>query len=118
MPGTVADHADGSELQSNFAGIDGIPSPLRAVVEAQSIVDVGDEMYALALGNDQLAIASIADVVEHHHRRGRRLSRRDSVRATRAATTKIGVRTLSIGLTSWRVEQSYLALTVTCCQRI
>jgi hypothetical protein len=76
MPGAVADYAHGSELRGNFGGIDRIPNRRRAVVEAERIVNVGDEMHALALGNDQLAITSIADVVEHLHRRGRRLSGR------------------------------------------
>ena len=77
MPGAVADHPKGSELRSNLGGIDRIPGGLRAVVEAQGIVNVGGETHALALDNEQFAITPIPNIVEHLHWRGGRLCGRD-----------------------------------------
>ena len=65
MPGTVADHPNGSKLRSKLGGIDRIPSCLWAVVEAQCIVNVGGEMRALALDYEQLSITPIPNIVEH-----------------------------------------------------
>src|SRR5262245_58552514 len=76
MPGTVADHPNGSELRGKLGGIDRIPSFLWAVIEAQCIVNVGSEMRALAFDNEQLAIPSIPNIVEHLQGPGGRLSGR------------------------------------------
>src|SRR6266566_980841 len=73
MPGTVAEHPNGSQLRGNLGGVDRIPSCLWALIEAQCIVNLGSEMRALALDNEQLAITSISNVVEHLQRLGGRL---------------------------------------------
>jgi hypothetical protein len=59
---------------------------------------------AIALDNDQFAIAPIPDIVEHLHRRGGWLGGRDGGKNHEASGYKIGNRILSIALNVWQAK--------------